>query len=401
MAKPFIPPAFQRQFLFFSHGHQWSGHPGVNKATKRARGMFWWPGISADLEKYIHGCGICNALRGKATDSGQAEALSTDRPLAMVSLDYIGPRRIRGERVCILVIIDHYSRWMTTSVSSSESSEHSSRAVEELLFAAQGPPELLLCDKGTAFTAPHFLRVCATWRVPVTFASTQYPQGNGVNESCHRLFEHILKTLEPLATGECTVREAVARATWIYNALPHSVTGQAPITVLTGRAPRIPGLPVHPTELPEAARLAWLEYERCLERGRLTTLRKTNPQKVLPDGHLATYELTDRERRKLTHVVGEKSWSPRWSLPCRIMSSAPHRNVVTLAPIWTPSARVHRPLTQVKLLPDRTDPLLDSLATILLRYQESVGLRPVAPANREQRLHDQVHRGLRRQGDVT
>ena len=37
------------------------GHPGTSRMKGHARGVVWWPGIDADLEKKVRECCACEA----------------------------------------------------------------------------------------------------------------------------------------------------------------------------------------------------------------------------------------------------------------------------------------------------------------------------------------------------
>lgn len=143
-------------------------------------------------------------------------------------------------------------------------------------------------------------------------------QGNGINESSHRIFQHILRTDPNLASGKVTFKQAVRKAAYVYNSLPLSAARSPPIFLLTGVMPTIPGLSVIVQQLPEPARLSWMKYERQLERERLITLNNAHRAADFKKDDFVSYMLSDAERAKYIHRTGEQSWAAKWSLPCRV-----------------------------------------------------------------------------------
>lgn len=77
--------------------------------------------------------------------------LFPQRPWSRIHLDYAGPT----EGKIILVVVDAYSKWITTSVVKSATTH---TTIEKLrkLFADHGLPDSIVTDNGACFTSSEF-----------------------------------------------------------------------------------------------------------------------------------------------------------------------------------------------------------------------------------------------------
>ena len=46
-------------------------HVGMERCKQLARGHFYWPGISKDIEKLVHQCPLCSQFKPKTSNSKQ------------------------------------------------------------------------------------------------------------------------------------------------------------------------------------------------------------------------------------------------------------------------------------------------------------------------------------------
>eukprot|EP00922_Rhytidocystis_sp_ex-Travisia-forbesii_P069806 GHVS01104252.1.p2 GENE.GHVS01104252.1~~GHVS01104252.1.p2 ORF type:complete len:156 (+),score=17.92 GHVS01104252.1:1-468(+) len=87
------------------------------------------------------------------------------------------------------------------------------------------------------------------------FTSPSYPQGNGINESSHRMLMHTVKARASVEVG-AVIEELVSDATVAFNATPKSDTGQSPFFVITGQEMCLPGMAPYMEQTDEVARKA-------------------------------------------------------------------------------------------------------------------------------------------------
>ena len=67
-------------------------HPASKALFALARTRYYWPGMSADCTKIVHGCGHCD--RAKATQrkgAGMTKPMLYIQPFQRMSCDLVGP----------------------------------------------------------------------------------------------------------------------------------------------------------------------------------------------------------------------------------------------------------------------------------------------------------------------
>jgi len=119
----YVPRKFRRQMMHLIHRVD-GAHLSVSKTRYRVAEKLTWPGLAADVRSYVSGCQACQ--RFKATRPGK-----NFRPLApvrstfeRVSMDLISglPSTLRQKKY-IMVVVDHYTRYMIAVPLTNKSAE--------------------------------------------------------------------------------------------------------------------------------------------------------------------------------------------------------------------------------------------------------------------------------------
>eukprot|EP00923_Selenidium_pygospionis_P060465 GHVN01106389.1.p1 GENE.GHVN01106389.1~~GHVN01106389.1.p1 ORF type:complete len:168 (+),score=23.81 GHVN01106389.1:444-947(+) len=96
-------------------------------------------------------------------------------------------------------MVDHYSRYCVLLPCEGQKSDEAKQGVGDAWVGYFGAPRAVLCDRGPAFIDEGFRNfITQEIGAQLILTSSYYPQGNGINESSHRLIEHVMKT----STGE-------------------------------------------------------------------------------------------------------------------------------------------------------------------------------------------------------
>eukprot|EP01053_Blabericola_migrator_P004629 Blabericola_migrator_1__4628@NODE_2452_length_2737_cov_74_009738_g1447_i1_p1_GENE_NODE_2452_length_2737_cov_74_009738_g1447_i1NODE_2452_length_2737_cov_74_009738_g1447_i1_p1_ORF_typecomplete_len522_score50_87RT_RNaseH_2/PF17919_1/4_5e24RT_RNaseH/PF17917_1/8_8e22Integrase_H2C2/PF17921_1/4_7e15RVT_1/PF00078_27/4e05zfH2C2/PF09337_10/0_0067_NODE_2452_length_2737_cov_74_009738_g1447_i13781943 len=120
----YVPRALRDLILFQYHGSSASGHPGINKVVKKLGQTFWWPCYCQDIERWVRSCVLCARLRPANAFRQQGTLLGEPQAFKKISLDYVGPLQWCGNHIHILVCVDHATRFMATSWTTAQSSNH-------------------------------------------------------------------------------------------------------------------------------------------------------------------------------------------------------------------------------------------------------------------------------------
>src|SRR5205814_10376447 len=102
-----------RETLLQEH-HDWENHFGVLKTCAKLAGSYFWPTMTADVDKYIRSCSQC--LRNKSSTQSSSGLL---HPLPIpldrfddISMDFIGPVPKSCGFDMLLVITDRLTGYM-------------------------------------------------------------------------------------------------------------------------------------------------------------------------------------------------------------------------------------------------------------------------------------------------
>ena len=170
--KIFIPQALRQMMLDKLH----VDHLGEEKTQQRARGIFFWPGMTNDIKQKIATCQICATHRSSNQKEPMLSHELPTRPWQKVATDLFS-----WEGRQFLVTVDYYSRFFEID----ELNTTTSSAVIRKLsthFARYGIPEALISDNGPQFSSDEFTRFAKSWDFIHTTSSPGYPQSNGLAE---------------------------------------------------------------------------------------------------------------------------------------------------------------------------------------------------------------------------
>ena len=360
--KVYVPAKFRHLFLFLVHGSRHSGHIGVGKAARILSRNLWWPALHRDVEDYIRGCLLCQCLRPSTARLQSCGSLSTIGLARVVSIDFIGPRTWYDVKYWIFVCLDEYSRFVMAGATREPSAQFALRFLDLRWRPVFGAPRVVLSDN-SPFDTTFSLRLQQLLGSSHRTAFTYHPQGNGTNESSHRLLEHAMKTQE--STYRTDFERLLQNAASVHNAVPHEGTGESPYRLCFGTDPHLPGWDLLTREFKEEERLLWLEAWRSLDFV-LWSLRKQRENQDLNSrarptvGDHVLYRLPPAgTRTSLTHASGVVGWSPCWSLPCRILEVK--KSSAILKPLWKTTLYtkpLERPLTELKVIASKIPPEL-------------------------------------------
>ena len=137
-------------------------HAGVQKTLKRLQLGWYWPGMTADVRRFIKQCEVCQ--KGKAGGLLPAQGrrrLFAGRPWQKLAMDLVGPmpQTERGNR-WILVISDHFTKWQDAFALPDATAPTIAAILEERVFCYFGLPEQLHSDQGAQFEGDLMTELC-------------------------------------------------------------------------------------------------------------------------------------------------------------------------------------------------------------------------------------------------
>lgn len=236
-----VPKQFRRQVLRLAHDAPLAGHLKTRKTYDRVVSQFFWPGLQADVKRYVASCDACQRTTPKGR-IGKVPLVTPpliDTCFRRIAVDLIGPLdpvTDRGNRY-ILTIVDLATRYPEAVALPRIEAERVAEAMVDV-FSRLGVPNEILSDNGTQFIsgvmkeASHLLGV-------TQFHTTPYhPMANGACERFNGTLKQMLRRM-------CQERPKdwdrfLPALLFAYREVPHESLGYSPFELMYGRTVRGP-----------------------------------------------------------------------------------------------------------------------------------------------------------------
>lgn len=177
-----VVPNSGRQDVFKKcHDDPISAHPGFFKTLNKIKQEHYWPGMDADIRKYVQNCEACKAAKpaNVIQRAVMGDQRKTDRPWQIVQIDFIGPLPRSKHGFCyILVVVDTFSKFVRLCPLRKATSKCTISFLEEGVFLLFGVPEVIISDNGSQFVSAEFKRFLNTYGVKHWLTAAYHPQAN-------------------------------------------------------------------------------------------------------------------------------------------------------------------------------------------------------------------------------
>lgn len=218
-----LPAKLRPKALEIAH----RGHPGAVSMRRSLRENVWWPYMDRDVGDRIQECAGCAAVSNQGPPEPMVRKEMPDRAWQEIAIDFFSAK----ECATFLVIVDYYSRFLKVVEMKSTTAAKTIEALESV-FQEHMYPETIRSDNGPPFSSEEFLSYCKRKNVRSIRTIPYWPQMNGLVE---RQNQGILRALRIAKAVNADWRKAVKDYAHMYNTTPHTMTGKAPLELLTGR----------------------------------------------------------------------------------------------------------------------------------------------------------------------
>lgn len=140
-------------------------HLGVIKTTVRVMIDWLWPGMTADIRRFVLGCQIYQQSKAvKTKTAGERQHLFRGRPWQQVSVDLWGPfPKMKRGNTQILVLTDHFTRWVDAIRISDGKAETIATTLDECVFQYFDVPETVHSNHSSQFEVQLLKKMCRLW----------------------------------------------------------------------------------------------------------------------------------------------------------------------------------------------------------------------------------------------
>ncbi|XP_077560624.1 uncharacterized protein LOC144175419 [Haemaphysalis longicornis] len=236
-----VPQPLRNAVLQMAHEGIMAGHQGVRKTTDRILDEFYWPGMHADVKRFVKSCDICQrtAPKGRVGVSPLGSMPLIDTPFRRVAVDLIGPIRPASEKgnKYIITMIDFATRYADGVALPSVDSVHVAEGLLEM-FSRVGLPKEIVTDRGRSFTSGLMQEVNRLLSIKSLHTTPYHAMSNGLVERYNGTLKTMLRRMCQ-EKPRCWDRY-LPPLLFAYREVPQASLGFSPFELIYGRHVRGP-----------------------------------------------------------------------------------------------------------------------------------------------------------------
>jgi transposase InsO family protein len=291
-----------------AHDQVSTAHPGRDKTYHLLRPRYYWPGMRADIDRYIRNCHLCRKAHvPRDKTPGYLHPLPIpERPWRHISIDFkSAPKDKHGfDNIC--VIVDRLSKQsISVPCHKTVTAEQLAQLFIQHVYRYYGPPDSIVSDRGPQFVSVFWNAFCQILGTKLKLSTANHPQTDGQTEIVNQYLDQRLRPFVNYYQDNWS--ELLPMIDYAQLTLPHSSLGMmSPYELMNGYLPRTSfdwTPPDPPTSASgqlsqERARVVASRMEQALEKGR-ECIRKAQEKKERD---------INAHRRPIDFEVRDKVW---------------------------------------------------------------------------------------------
>lgn len=245
--------------LQWLHGSGQGGHSGREVTLQRVKGIFYWKGMSKDIQRYLRSCTVCQQCKyDTAASPGLLQPLPIPEGVWMdISMDFIDGLPNSFGKTVILVVVDRLSKAAHfMGLSHPYTAMSVAQAFLNLVFRLHGFPRSIVSDRDTVFMSEFWQELFRLQGCALNMSTTYHPQSDGKTEVVNRCLETYLRCM--CSDKPHLWSRWLPLAEFWYNTNYHTATQTSPYEIVYGQSP-----PVHLPYLPGESRVQVVA--KCLQ----------------------------------------------------------------------------------------------------------------------------------------
>ena len=173
-----------------------SGHPGRETTYSLVARQFFWPGMSDHIRQFCHNCQGCRGNQvWRQRKQGLLKPLPVpDRIWRDISVDFITDLPESDGHKDLMVITDRLSRGVILTPLQQIDAESTAQVFLNLFYSIHGLPASIVSDRGSAFVAIFWSRICHLLGIKRLLSTAYHPETDGSTERLNAVVEFYLRT---------------------------------------------------------------------------------------------------------------------------------------------------------------------------------------------------------------
>ncbi|VDI55277.1 Hypothetical predicted protein [Mytilus galloprovincialis] len=196
--------------------------------------------MGEDIQSHVNTCSVCNRFKAlNRKPKASLQSYTVGYPLDRVAIDVIGPLpHTRQNNKFILVIGDHFTRWMEAFPLPHQQAEKVAEKLVHEFISRFGIPLELHSDQGRNFESKIFTEVCKLLEIHKTRSTSYRPCSNGIIERFNATLEGMIRSFVNKNANDWDLHIGILMAA--YRSTVHPATGYSPNMLMLGREITLP-----------------------------------------------------------------------------------------------------------------------------------------------------------------
>ena len=234
-----VPKQIRKQVMQAVHTGVLAAHPGIVRMMDKMKMYVWWPGMHADIVRYVTQCVTCQKVkRTPVSVLPQAVTLAV-RPWQQIGIDAVGPLpKTHRENEYIIDVVCHFTRFVEGWPAPSIDMISISKAVIDRVVCRYGLFERMVSDRGSVFVGTLAAHIYKALRIHRVVTTAYHPQSNGMIERFHSTLKTTLKLWSNEVPEEWDI--LLPFAIFAYNTSYHTTLQEVPHFLCHGYDARLP-----------------------------------------------------------------------------------------------------------------------------------------------------------------
>ena len=211
--------------------HVQNAHIGAYKLYALISQHVWNPSMRAVIRDACITCSVCQ--RCKTTSKVKMPPtikIQTNYPFELVAMDLVSLPPTLGGYIGILVLVDHYTKWLAVAPIKNKRTSHIIDKLEYQLFPGLiRLPTKILTDNGPEFNSLEFADMVDRLNIHHIKTTAYRPSSNGAVERVNRT---IIEFLRSLTDSPSAWNTYLPTAVQVYNNTTHSETSLSPASFI-------------------------------------------------------------------------------------------------------------------------------------------------------------------------